>query len=154
MAVGIWTVVDHAYMEELLGTNLYTSAAYILIATGIIVILVSFFGCMGAVKEIKCMLLTVSVFRGRCRTMLVVTWLTHSSVEIVHQLLISFNRDRFPDLWMIPNLLLLLMTVLHRDVRHLCDDAGRRNLGLRVPFQRQDVDAYTNVLFAERIRCY
>ena len=60
MAVGIWTIVDHAYMEQLLGTNLYMSAAYILIATGIIVILVSFFGCMGAVKEIKCMLLTVS----------------------------------------------------------------------------------------------
>jgi len=60
MAIGIWTIVDHAYMEQLLGTNLYMSAAYILIATGIIVILVSFFGCMGAVKEIKCMLLTVS----------------------------------------------------------------------------------------------
>jgi len=58
MAVGIWTIVDHAYMEQLLGTNLYMSAAYILIATGIIVILVSFFGCMGAVKEIKCMLLS------------------------------------------------------------------------------------------------
>lgn len=60
MAVGIWTCVDHAYMEQLLGTNLYMSAAYILIATGIVVILISFFGCLGAVKEIKCMLLTVS----------------------------------------------------------------------------------------------
>jgi tetraspanin-11 len=63
MAVGIWTCVDHAYMEQLLGTNLYMSAAYILIATGVVVILVSFLGCLGAVKEIKCMLLTVSVFR-------------------------------------------------------------------------------------------
>ena len=60
MAVGIWTCVDHASMERLLGTNLYMSAAYILIATGIVVVLVSFFGCLGAVKEIKCMLLTVS----------------------------------------------------------------------------------------------
>ena len=59
MAVGIWTCVDHAYMEQLLGTNLYMSAAYILIATGVVVILVSFLGCLGAVKEIKCMLLTV-----------------------------------------------------------------------------------------------
>ena len=61
MAVGIWTCVDHAYMEQLLGTNLYMSAAYILIATGVVVVLVSFLGCFGAVKEIKCMLLTVSV---------------------------------------------------------------------------------------------
>ncbi|XP_046437640.1 tetraspanin-9-like [Daphnia pulex] len=58
MAVGIWTCVDHAYMEQLLGTNLYMSAAYILIATGVVVILISFLGCLGAVKEIKCMLLT------------------------------------------------------------------------------------------------
>jgi tetraspanin-11 len=62
MAVGIWTCVDHAYMEQLLGTNLYMSAAYILIATGVVVILISFLGCLGAVKEIKCMLLTVSFF--------------------------------------------------------------------------------------------
>jgi tetraspanin-11 len=49
-------------MEQLLGTNLYMSAAYILIATGVVVILISFLGCLGAVKEIKCMLLTVSFF--------------------------------------------------------------------------------------------
>jgi len=60
MAIGIWTCVDHSYMEQLMGTNLYMSAAYILIATGVVVILVSFLGCFGAVKEIKCMLLTVS----------------------------------------------------------------------------------------------
>lgn len=61
MAVGIWTCVDHAYMEQLLGTNLYMSAAYILITTGVVVILIAFLGCFGAVKEIKCMLLTVRV---------------------------------------------------------------------------------------------
>jgi len=58
MAIGIWTCVDHSYMEQLMGTNLYMSAAYILIATGVVVTLVSFLGCFGAVKEIKCMLLT------------------------------------------------------------------------------------------------
>lgn len=31
MAVGIWTCVDHSYMEQLLGSNLYISAAIILI---------------------------------------------------------------------------------------------------------------------------
>jgi len=72
MAVGIWTCVDHASMERLLGTNLYMSAAYILIATGIVVVLVSFFGCLGAVKEIKCMLLTYFIVMfGLFVTMLV-----------------------------------------------------------------------------------
>lgn len=31
MAVGIWTCVDHSYIDQLLGTNLYMSAAIILI---------------------------------------------------------------------------------------------------------------------------
>ncbi len=62
MAVGIWTCVDHSYMEQLIGTNLYISAAYILIATGVVVVLISFLGCYGAIKEIKCMLLTVRAF--------------------------------------------------------------------------------------------
>lgn len=58
MAVGIWTCVDHSYIDQLLGTNLYMSAAIILIATGVVVVLISFLGCFGAIKEIKCMLLT------------------------------------------------------------------------------------------------
>ena len=61
LGVGIWTCVDHASMQELLGTNLYMSSAYILIATGVVVILISFFGFLGALKEIKCMLLTVDI---------------------------------------------------------------------------------------------
>lgn len=47
-------------MERLLGTDLYVSSAAILIATGCVVTFVSFLGCLGAFKEIKCMLLTVS----------------------------------------------------------------------------------------------
>jgi hypothetical protein len=47
-------------MNELLGTNLFLGAVYILIATGAIISLIAFFGCLGALKEIKCMLLTVS----------------------------------------------------------------------------------------------
>ena len=63
LVVGVWTVVDKSDFEKLLGTDLYVSSAYILIATGIFVSLVAFLGCLGAVKEIRCMLLTV---RGRC----------------------------------------------------------------------------------------
>lgn len=57
-AVGVWTLADRAFMERLLGSDLYVSSASILIATGVIVTLISFLGCFGAIKEIKCMLLT------------------------------------------------------------------------------------------------
>ncbi|OQR74251.1 tetraspanin-11-like [Tropilaelaps mercedesae] len=59
-SVGVWTLADRSFMERLLGTDLYVSSAAILIATGCIVTFVSFLGCLGAFKEIKCMLLTVS----------------------------------------------------------------------------------------------
>ncbi|GBM92744.1 hypothetical protein AVEN_99296-1 [Araneus ventricosus] len=59
-SVGVWTFADKSFMERLLGTDLYVSATAILIATGVIVTIISFLGCFGAIKEIKCMLLTVS----------------------------------------------------------------------------------------------
>ncbi|CAG0895927.1 unnamed protein product [Darwinula stevensoni] len=61
LGVGIWTVVDKATLEALLDTNLFFSAAYIQIATGIVIIFLSFLGCCGAMKEVKCMLLTYSI---------------------------------------------------------------------------------------------
>jgi len=57
-AVGVWTLADRSFMERLLGSDLYVSSASILIAAGVIVTLISFLGCFGAIKEIKCMLLT------------------------------------------------------------------------------------------------
>ncbi|KAJ6648067.1 Tetraspanin-11 [Pseudolycoriella hygida] len=56
--LGIWTVVDKNFMNELLGTNLFAGATYVLIVTSALVCMVSFFGCIGAAKEVKCMLLT------------------------------------------------------------------------------------------------
>ncbi|KAK7086138.1 hypothetical protein SK128_017204 [Halocaridina rubra] len=58
LVLGIWTVVDRPYLEKLLGNDMYMTAAYILIATGCLIFFVSFLGCFGALKEIKCMLLT------------------------------------------------------------------------------------------------
>ncbi|XP_063224959.1 tetraspanin-11 [Bacillus rossius redtenbacheri] len=57
LGIGVWTLVDKAQMNALLGTNLFLGAAYILIVTGAVVILIAFFGCLGAIREIKCMLL-------------------------------------------------------------------------------------------------
>ncbi|OQR72416.1 tetraspanin-11-like [Tropilaelaps mercedesae] len=57
--VGLWTLVDRSFMARLLGSDLYVSSAAILAATGALVICVSFLGCVGAFKEIKCLLLAI-----------------------------------------------------------------------------------------------
>lgn len=59
--LGIWTLVDRSFMNELLGTNLFAGTVYVLIVTSAIVCLVSFFGCFGAAKEVKCLILFVSL---------------------------------------------------------------------------------------------
>ncbi|XP_012261438.1 CD151 antigen [Athalia rosae] len=57
--LSIWSLVDNvAWISELIGTNLLTGAVYVLLVGGVIVALVSFLGCVGASREIKCMLLT------------------------------------------------------------------------------------------------
>ncbi|CAH0561017.1 unnamed protein product [Brassicogethes aeneus] len=56
LALGIWTAADKSFANELLGTNLYAGATYVLIATGLLVTFISCLGCYGSLKEIKCML--------------------------------------------------------------------------------------------------
>lgn len=48
-------------MNELLGTNLFSGAVYVLLVTSVAICLLSFLGCVGAGKEVKCLLLTVSI---------------------------------------------------------------------------------------------
>ncbi|TRY72974.1 hypothetical protein TCAL_15697 [Tigriopus californicus] len=62
LAVGIWTLADKAYIERLLRNDLFISSAYILIIAGCIIVVISFLGCFGAMKEVKCMLLTYFIF--------------------------------------------------------------------------------------------
>lgn len=78
LGFGIWVVVDKPSFTTLfddasnvLNDNgvdtsgfdigLYSSAPYILIAVAVIVALIAFFGCCGAIKENKCMLITYFV---------------------------------------------------------------------------------------------
>ncbi|XP_037905108.1 tetraspanin-11 [Hermetia illucens] len=56
--LGVWTIVDRSFVNELLGTNLFSGAVYVLTITSALVCILSFLGCMGAVKEVKCLLLT------------------------------------------------------------------------------------------------
>ncbi|XP_022255353.1 tetraspanin-4-like [Limulus polyphemus] len=60
-AVGVWTLADKSFMERLLENNLYFSCGAIFIGTGVLASIITFLGCMGALKEIKCMLLTFFV---------------------------------------------------------------------------------------------
>lgn len=59
-SIGVYTLVERSFMTELLGSNLYTGTVYVLVVTSALVCILSFFGCMGAAREIKCLLLTVS----------------------------------------------------------------------------------------------
>jgi len=67
--LGIWVVVDKPSFLNLFeeaqsvsgidsefNVEIYTSAAYILLVVSFLVVLISFFGCCGAIKESKCML--------------------------------------------------------------------------------------------------
>lgn len=58
LGIGVWTLLDKAFITELTGSSMFLGAVYILIATGGLVTLIAFLGCVGAVKEVKCMLLT------------------------------------------------------------------------------------------------
>ncbi|XP_076375861.1 tetraspanin 74F [Megalopta genalis] len=59
VALAAWAMVDKVpWIGELVGNDLLTGAIYVLLAGGIIVAIISFFGCIGASREVKCMLLT------------------------------------------------------------------------------------------------
>lgn len=59
LAIGLWMLIDRTFINDLIGTNLFQGSIYVLIATGALITFISFFGCMGAAKEVKCLLLTV-----------------------------------------------------------------------------------------------
>lgn len=60
--LGVWALVDKVpWIGELVGNDLLTGAVYVLLVGGIVVAFIAFFGCVGASREVKCMLLTVSI---------------------------------------------------------------------------------------------
>lgn len=77
--------MDKSFINELLGTNLFMGAVYIIIITGALVTLIAFFGCLGAIKEIKCMLLTV-------RKLLNYN-INHNIINNIHHLLLLKKND-------------------------------------------------------------
>ena len=61
LALGLWTMHDKAFLEELLRNRLYMNTTYTILVSSILMILLSGFGWFAAVKEIKCFLLTYFV---------------------------------------------------------------------------------------------
>ena len=60
MGVGIWIIVDRNFMSAILGTDLMTAAAYLIVVGGAIITVISLMGCLGAMMESKALLLIVS----------------------------------------------------------------------------------------------
>lgn len=60
LGVGIWLAVTQGNFATLSSSFPSLSAANLLIATGTIVMIVGFLGCIGAIKENKYLLLSVS----------------------------------------------------------------------------------------------
>ena len=60
LAGGIWSVATEASAISFLISDLFPTSAYIQIAAGAVVVLLSFFGCCGEIKKVKCVLVIVS----------------------------------------------------------------------------------------------
>jgi len=61
VSVGLYILVDHGFVAEIIGSVLYESASYVLVVSGAIVIFVSFLGCWSTSREFKCGLITFVV---------------------------------------------------------------------------------------------
>lgn len=53
MGIGVWAVADKIYVADIIGSSLFASAAYLMVVTGIILVLISFLGCLGAISGKK-----------------------------------------------------------------------------------------------------
>lgn len=64
LGVGIWLAATQGNFATLSSSFPSLSAANLLIATGTLVMAIGFVGCIGAIKENRCLLLTVSARKG------------------------------------------------------------------------------------------
>lgn len=56
--LGLWIIIDNSYANELLGTNLFAGAMYVLTVTALLSIGTAILGYLGAIREVKGLLLT------------------------------------------------------------------------------------------------
>lgn len=55
--LGLWIIIDNSFANELLGTNLFAGAVYVLTGTALLSIATAVLGYFGAIREVKCLLL-------------------------------------------------------------------------------------------------
>ena len=63
LGVGIWVRVDPNFEEYVKGSDTFNYlyvGAYILIVVGLVIMVIGFLGCCGAIRESQCMLSVVS----------------------------------------------------------------------------------------------
>ena len=60
VGVSLWTLTDKSAYLGVMSSNVYLATAYILLSTGLAIIVLAIIGCTAAVRELKCLLMTVS----------------------------------------------------------------------------------------------
>ena len=79
LKVGKSDYVDVA--EELTSLSEYVTIGNLMIAVGVIIFIVAFLGCCGAIKENRCMLLAV------CNSIFIVSiWILHSEYSVIQKI--------------------------------------------------------------------
>jgi hypothetical protein len=69
LAAGIWVAIDTSgatsTLASFLGSSSYATAAYVLIVCGVVILILGFLGCCGAIRESRCLLGTVSIDKSQ-----------------------------------------------------------------------------------------
>lgn len=52
-SIGVWTTSDKIFLSDIIGSNLYAAASYMLIISGFIILVVAVFGCVTTWKEMR-----------------------------------------------------------------------------------------------------
>jgi len=61
LGIGIWLQVSKGSYASVIPNISFLGASVLCIVTGVLILIIGFFGCCGAIMENQCMLLTVSV---------------------------------------------------------------------------------------------
>ncbi|XP_042204505.1 CD63 antigen-like [Homarus americanus] len=62
LVLGTMIMMNHPYLAQMMGQDMFSMAAKIMMASGSFIFVVSFLGCCGALKEIKFMLMLYFIF--------------------------------------------------------------------------------------------
>lgn len=60
LAAGIWFFIERNYMSSVMQSDLFSAGSILLFIVGVVIFIISFFGCFGAYRGIRWMLFTVS----------------------------------------------------------------------------------------------